>query len=183
MHFTKQLVEEGELDKAMAGYEHLKKKGPILYGFTKELKLKEARNWEIELEMEDGRMENYIHTILGMIVLRGDTPSGNLLTIREVSQVPAFQVSGTAGINVKGPGNLGRIKWRHPWDPEQIVIVSPVSIPILERSPQIRLYARQHMISQGLKKLFLLKYPPSSMQRKSGASSQNYPASATRFKE
>ncbi|KAL4556336.1 hypothetical protein LXL04_038985 [Taraxacum kok-saghyz] len=29
--------------------------------------------------------------------------------IREVSQVPAFQVSGTAGINVKGPGNLGRI--------------------------------------------------------------------------
>ncbi|KAL4576094.1 hypothetical protein LXL04_012182 [Taraxacum kok-saghyz] len=42
-------------------------------------------------------------------VLRGDTPSGNLLTIREVSQVPAFQVSGTAGINVKGSGILGRI--------------------------------------------------------------------------
>ena len=35
------------------------------------------------------------------------------------SQVPAVQVSGTAVVDAKGPWNLGLIKWRHPWDPEQ----------------------------------------------------------------
>ncbi|KAL4566945.1 hypothetical protein LXL04_031071 [Taraxacum kok-saghyz] len=58
----------------------------------------------------------------------GDTPSGNLLTIREVSQVPAIQVSDTADINMKGPGNLGRIKWRHPWDLEQRATASYYTI-------------------------------------------------------
>ncbi|KAL4577359.1 hypothetical protein LXL04_013468 [Taraxacum kok-saghyz] len=42
--------------------------------------------------------------------------------------VPAFRVSGTAGINVKGSGILGRIKWRHPWDLGRIARVSHVDL-------------------------------------------------------
>ncbi|KAL4572201.1 hypothetical protein LXL04_018971 [Taraxacum kok-saghyz] len=49
-------------------------------------------------------------------------------TNRRSAMVPTIQVSGTAAIDMKGPGNLGRIKWRHPWDAGRIASVSHIDL-------------------------------------------------------
>ncbi|KAL4580220.1 hypothetical protein LXL04_016405 [Taraxacum kok-saghyz] len=56
---------------------------------------------------------------------------------KSAALVPAVQVYDTAAINMKGPGNLGYIKWRHPWDPEQIAMSRAVSSSFIGLSPWV----------------------------------------------